>query len=234
MSVNSDRAPAERAFASATDVKTTKAVAVEVGISMITVSRIRKENCAAAANTALTKRGRPGKLSRRDKTWIVRQVTSGQADNAVQVAKALRDNDGNQRVSSKTVRRALKKSGMKAIVKKKKPLLLPRHIKARKRVVYSGETKINRLGSDGREWVWKKAGAPLESRHVKGTLYVSILEDEFQQSIDYYGPQPHRASLDASEKKLNSYEEAPKGIEKLCPGVSRQCIRQREVMSNIR
>lgn len=86
---------------------------------MITVSRIRKENFAAAANTALTKRGRPGKLSRRDKTWIARQVTSGQADNAVQVAKALRDNDGNQRVSSKTVRRALKKSGMKAIVKKK-------------------------------------------------------------------------------------------------------------------
>ena len=60
---------------------------------------------------------------------------------------------------------------MKAVVKKKRPLLKPRHIKARmdfavahqdwtledwKRVVWSDETKINRLGSDGRKWVWKK------------------------------------------------------------------------------
>jgi len=57
---------------------------------------------------------------------------------------------------------------MKAVVKKKKPLLKPRHRRERfdfalahhhwtvddwKRVVWSDETKINCLGSDGRKWV---------------------------------------------------------------------------------
>ena len=59
---------------------------------------------------------------------------------------------------------------MKAVVKKKKPLLLQKHRKERidfaishkdwtledcKRVVLSDETKINHLGSDGRKWAWK-------------------------------------------------------------------------------
>ena len=39
-----------------------------------------------------------------------------------------------------------------------------------KRVVWSDETKINRLGSDGRKWVWKKAGEGLNDRLVEGTL----------------------------------------------------------------
>ena len=38
-----------------------------------------------------------------------------------------------------------------------------------KTVVWSDETKINRLGSDGRKWVWKKAGEGLSDRLVQGT-----------------------------------------------------------------
>lgn len=74
---------------------------------------------------------------------------------------------------------------MKAVVKKKKPRLLPRHIKARlefagkykdwtiddwKNVIFSDETKINRLGSDGRHWVWKKSRGRLTSQVVTGTV----------------------------------------------------------------
>ena len=73
---------------------------------------------------------------------------------------------------------------MKAVVKKKKPFLSKQHRKARmdfalahqhwtmedwKKVVWSDETKINRLGSDGRKWVWKKAGEGLSDRLVQGT-----------------------------------------------------------------
>ena len=39
-----------------------------------------------------------------------------------------------------------------------------------KKVVWSDETKINHLGSDGRKWVWKKAGEGLSDRLVEGTL----------------------------------------------------------------
>jgi transposase len=118
-------------------------------------------------------------------------------------------------------------------VKKKKPLLTARHKRARmdfalahkdytvedwKRVVWSDETKINRLGSDGRKWAWKKAGEGLSDRLVSGTvkfgggsvmvwgcmmwdgpgyackidgrmdgdLFVTILEEDLQASLEYY------------------------------------------------
>jgi len=87
-----------------------------------------------------------------------------------------------------------------------------------KRVIWSDETKINRLGSDGRTWVWKEVGEQLSDRVVEGIvkfgggnvmvwgcmgwdgvgyatriegkmdsdLYVSIMEDELQESHRYY------------------------------------------------
>ena len=36
-------------------------------------------------------------------------------------------------------------------------------------MVWSDETKINCLGSDGRKWVWKKSGEGLSDRLVEGT-----------------------------------------------------------------
>ena len=126
---------------------------------------------------------------------------------------------------------------MKAVVKRKRPLLSKRHRRARldfaiahkdwtvedwKRVVWSDETKINRLGSDGRKWVWKKAGEGLSDRLVQGTvkfgggslmvwgcmlwegvgyackidgrmdgdLFVKILDEDLQESLNYYGKSP--------------------------------------------
>ena len=38
------------------------------------------------------------------------------------------------------------------------------------RVIWSDETKINRIGSDGRMYVWKKAGKPLQNKKVQGTV----------------------------------------------------------------
>ena len=38
-----------------------------------------------------------------------------------------------------------------------------------KKVLWLDETKINHLGSDGRQWVWKKDGEGLSDRWVQGT-----------------------------------------------------------------
>jgi hypothetical protein len=74
---------------------------------------------------------------------------------------------------------------MKVIVKKKRPLLTKRYrqkqldwalahkdwtVEDWKRFIWSDETKINRLGSDGKKWAWKKAGEKLSDRLVEGTL----------------------------------------------------------------
>ncbi|KIK29003.1 hypothetical protein PISMIDRAFT_81649, partial [Pisolithus microcarpus 441] len=105
-------------------------------------------------------------------------ITSGKAENAVQVTKSL-SNIINQSLSANTVHLHLKKSGVKAVVKTKHPILSAKHHKAcldfaythkdwtiedssakqtPSRVIWSDETKINCLGSDGCKWAWKKAG----------------------------------------------------------------------------
>ena len=127
--------------------------------------------------------GRPSKLSDTDICHAIRLIGTGKADNAVQVTKSLQDIT-NQSLSTQTVRNHLKKEGMKSVVKKKRPVLSTKHRKDRldfalthkdwtvedwKRVVWSDETKINRMGSDGRQWVWKKAGEGLSDRVVQGT-----------------------------------------------------------------
>lgn len=74
---------------------------------------------------------------------------------------------------------------MTAVVKRKWPLLKERHRKIRlefveehaewteedwKRVIWSDETKINCLGSDGCKYVWKEQGEGLSDRVVEGTV----------------------------------------------------------------
>ena len=107
---------------------------------------------------------------------------------ASQAAKKLNSEEVNEKkkVCSETVRRALKSSGMKAVKKKNKTLLAARNHKKRldfamrhkdwtvedwKRVIWSDETKINRMGSDGQKWAWKEVGARgLTDQEVTGTV----------------------------------------------------------------
>jgi hypothetical protein len=87
------------------------------------------------------------------------------ADNAVQVTKALKDVT-NQSISSQTVCRNLREFGLRPVVKRKHPLFKACHRRERlqwaerckeytmedwKRILWTDETKINRLGSDGRK-----------------------------------------------------------------------------------
>jgi transposase len=57
-----------------------------------------------------------------------------------------------------------------------------------KRVVWSDETTINRLGSDGRKWVWKKAGEELSDRMVEGTVKFGGGNLMFWGSMLWEGP----------------------------------------------
>jgi hypothetical protein len=180
--------------------------------------------------------GRPKKLTATDIRHGIRIISSGKADTAVQVHKILQDRT-NQDLSVQTVRRSLKRAGMKSAVKTKRPFLSKRHRRERmdfaiahqywtvedwKKVIWSDETKINRFGSDGRKWVWKKPGECLSERLVDPTLkfgggslmmwgcftwngvgysckidgkmdqqlYCQILEDDLQNTLEYYGLEP--------------------------------------------
>jgi transposase len=150
------------------------------GISVGTISNLCKKHFP---NLSKSQGGRPSKLSPANVYYSICQITTSKVDNASQLTNTL-SNIINQPLSHKTVRRALKAAGMKAVVKKKRPKLTARHRRERmdfaiahrdwtiedwKCVVWSDETKINCLGSDGRVWVWKRAGEQLNPRLVQET-----------------------------------------------------------------
>src|ERR1700722_8048286 len=152
-------------------------IAPNTGYSLGPVSKLRSKH---RSHLSKSLGGRPPKLSSANIRHEQRLISSGKADTAVDVTEALK-NITNQSLSAQTVRRSLKATGLKAVAKKKKPFLSKRHKKERmdfalahrtvedwKKVVWSDETKINRLGSDGRKWVWKKAGEGLSDRLVQG------------------------------------------------------------------
>jgi transposase len=157
--------------------KSYRRIASEMGISVSSVSRL----CSSLGySPPPSPKGRPRKLSDHDTRRLVRHILSGAADNAAQLQRTLQLS-----VSPQTVRNALKRAGLKAIIKVKRPLLERRHRKARlefalchqhwtvedwSRVIFSDETKINRKGSDGRVWGWKRPGYGFEERNVVGTL----------------------------------------------------------------
>jgi len=156
-------------------------IAARLNVGHSTVSEIRSQITGSLKENA---GGRPPKLSPYDRRKLVRLVTTGKADTATQLKRELQ-NITNLDVSTQSIRNALKQEQLVARAKVKKPLLRRHHIKQRldfahkyqhwteadwARVIWSDETKVNRLVSDGRQWVWKKAGAPLTAQHVSPTV----------------------------------------------------------------
>jgi len=102
-------------------------ISSSTGFSLPTITRLRIKHLPDLPKSS---GGRPAKLSLTNIRHAQRLITSGKVNNAVQVTKALQDIT-NQPLSAQTTRRYLKKNGMKAVVKQKRPRLLPRHKKAR-------------------------------------------------------------------------------------------------------
>ena len=77
---------------------------------LCTIDRIREK---LRTDIQKSRDGRLTKLKATDKHRLLRTITSGKADNAVQLTRELRD-VSNIEVSTQTVRRALKEVGLKA------------------------------------------------------------------------------------------------------------------------
>lgn len=158
-----------------------RAIAKRLGISISPIHRIRR---TCRADLPRAKAGRPKKLSEQDRRACVHLITRGSAETAVEVAKQLEEKVG-EKISRRTVARALRQSGMRCVEKQRKPRLSPKNVKARlefardhqywtkadwKRVIWSDETKINRFGSDGRSRCWIHDGEGIQDRRVQQTV----------------------------------------------------------------
>lgn len=116
---------------------------------------------------------------------ITRLATNGHSRSAVKVAQQFHALTGDV-LCPQTIRNVLKDAGVKSKRKVKKPQL-PKPIRdarlafARahrywtvedwKRVFWSDETKINRLGSDGQQWVWVRPGQELSDAAIEPTAH---------------------------------------------------------------
>ena len=156
-------------------------IQARTGLGKGTIGRISKEMEGDKENHP---GGHPSKLSPCDKQSIIRQISSGKLDNAVQATQFINSTIATP-ITPQTVRNVLKEAGLRSATKKKVPMLKASHhqkclrfaqyhqnwtVEDWKRVLWSDETKINRIGSDGKVYVWKKHGEAISDRTTTPTV----------------------------------------------------------------
>ena len=114
----------------------------------------------------------------------MRQITSGRVLSAQKMVKVA-ETDLKINISVSTIKRILKYEGLVSFKRPKKPLLSRAHRQKRKEfalkhlywtvddwkwVIWSDEVKINRIGSDGIKWGWRRPGEQLRDHHVIKTV----------------------------------------------------------------
>ncbi|KAF8833278.1 hypothetical protein BDN67DRAFT_917322, partial [Paxillus ammoniavirescens] len=89
------------------------------GLNISTISRLYAKECSDLQKST---GGCPSKLSSINVCHVIHLISTRRAKNAVQVTKAL-TNIINQPIHPNTICQHLKKTGMKAVVKQKRPIL---------------------------------------------------------------------------------------------------------------
>ena len=103
-----------------------EAIAKRTGVSPSAISKLCSKQCSLLPKAV---RDYPSKLSPTNIQHAQHLITSGKAENAIQVIKAF-TNIINHPLSANMVHHHLKEADMKAVVKSKHPLLSARHHKA--------------------------------------------------------------------------------------------------------
>ena len=129
----------------------------KTSISPGTISKVGKE---VDSNKENNPGGHPSKFSAHDKQSIIQQINSGRLDNAVQATNFV-NSTLTHSIHPQTVRNALKKVPMLKLAHCQRQLKFARYhknwtVEDWKRVLWSDETKINCIGSDGKVYVWKQ------------------------------------------------------------------------------
>lgn len=128
------------------------------------------------------KPGRPRALSPSTTHHDYMLIRRGKVHNATDLQRQF-----HPKLSARTVQRELRRAGLRACVPRKVPFLTHRHKQVRlvfarhtrewgprewKVIIFSDETKLNLLSSDGRDYVWRKPGeAYRDNNTVKTKKY---------------------------------------------------------------
>ena len=177
----------------------TREVASRLNISPTTASRIHADN---KENIPVNKGGRPRKLGSEAVEHIKLNLKRGVLKTAKE-AHATANELLPEPVSYTTIRRRLREAGLIAKKIVKRPALKKTHIKGRlqfvakykewteedwARVIWSDESKINRICSDGLQWVWDDAPGRLTERTVQGTVKFGGGNVKVWSCMSWHGP----------------------------------------------
>ncbi len=159
-------------------------------ISQNTVAKVVQTfNKDGTATISQRRPGRPRKLTPRQERLLMRRVEENRHASSLQlsllnVSKEVESQTG-VTISRDTIWRTLQRNGMHGCHPRKKPLLKPRHKKARLEfarahadkdedywdsILWSDETKINVFGTDGFKTVWHRKGEEYKEKCMVPTV----------------------------------------------------------------
>ncbi len=128
--------------------------------------------------------GRPRKLTTRQERLLMRRVEENRHASSLQLSKEVERQTG-VTISRDTIRLTLQRNGVHGCRPRKKPLLKPRHKKARLEfarahadkdedywdsILWSDETKINVFGTDVFKTVWRRKGEEYKEKCMVPTV----------------------------------------------------------------
>lgn len=132
----------------------------------------------------LPRKGRPRVLTPRECRSIIQQVHQEPSTSAMNLVNVVELRTG-KKISESTVKRVLCRAEIHARTPRKKPFISEVNRKKRlgfahcyvgksnefwENVLFSDESKFNIFGSDGRKYVWRKAGQALNPKNVIPTV----------------------------------------------------------------
>ncbi len=148
--------------------KISKALLISQNTVAKVVQTFKKDGTATISQR---RPGRPRKLTPRQERLLMRRVEENRHASSLQLSKE--ESQTGVNISRDTIRRTLQRNGMHGCRPRKKPLLKPRHKKARLEfarahadkyedywdsILWSDETKVNVFGTDGFKTVWRRKG----------------------------------------------------------------------------
>ncbi len=158
--------------------KISKALLISQNTVAKVVQTFKKDGTATISQR---RPGRPRKLTPRQERLLMRRVEENRHASSLQLSKEVESQTG-LTISCDTILRTLQRNGMHGW---KKPLLKPRHKKARldfarahadkdedywDSILWSDETKINVFGTDGFKTVWRRKGEEYKEKCMVPTV----------------------------------------------------------------
>ncbi len=161
--------------------KISKALLISQNTVAKVVQTFKKDGTATISQRCPS---RPQKLTPRQERLLTRRVEENRLASSLQLSKEVESQTG-VTISRDTIRRTLQRNGMHGCRPRKKPLLKPRHKKARLEfarahadkdedywdsILWSDETKINIFGTDGFKTVWRRKGEEYKEKCMVPTV----------------------------------------------------------------